>query len=140
MSSGQRDNRTSTSFLKIGNVLILCALLLCAYNKQVGAADGYSGGSIGGGRNAETFKQLLDATSYENAKCLDGTPGAFYLNANPGNNTWIIYLNGGGECTDVASCTGRSKTELGSSTLLPKTIWTNYGLLDTTEEQNLPTK
>ena len=54
----------------------------------------------GGGRDAHTVKQLL-GQEYANAKCLDGTPGAYYANVNTkANGTWVIYLNGGGECVD----------------------------------------
>ena len=51
------------------------------------------------------------------AKCLDGSPGAYYwAPPTPGNEgKWIVYIQGGGWCSDVEGCAFRAKTELGSS-------------------------
>ena len=90
----------------------------------------------GGGRDAHTVKQVL-GQEYANAKCLDGTPGAYYANVNTkANGTWVIYLNGGGECVDENQCAARAKTKLGSSKLMDDELWMNYGVLDTNESTN----
>jgi hypothetical protein len=61
-------------------------------------------------------------TDYPSAKCLDGSPGAYYhrpaLNASDASK-WVFSLQGGGECVDEAGCKDRaddkSNTSLGSS-------------------------
>ena len=59
------------------------------------------------------------------AICLDGSPGSFYFfpaqAGSAGADKWIIYKQGGGICSDGASCLQRSKTFLGSSTVLHPT-------------------
>ncbi len=82
-------------------------------------------GHVACGRDAEAGKVLLQPGVFSDARCLDGTPGAFYVNRNPKNDTWIIYLNGGGECFDAQSCQYRATTALGSSSLMPDNIWFN---------------
>ena len=48
------------------------------------------------------------------AKCLDGSPYAFYVW--PGNSSdWSIFINGGGWCLTESLCEARAKTALGSS-------------------------
>ncbi|QDZ25124.1 pectinacetylesterase-like protein [Chloropicon primus] len=97
-----------------------------------------SGLSIEGAetRDPKATKQVL-GEQYINCRCLDGTLGAFYPNLNPaGNDTFVIYLDGGGECTDEASCAGRAKTKLGSSTSMDDEVYMNYGVLDTRAEAN----
>ncbi len=37
------------------------------------------------------------------ARCNDGTPGAYYLEESPGSDVWLIYLPGGGHCDDGRS-------------------------------------
>ena len=88
-------------------------------------------------RQMEAQKTLLDPEVYVNCKCLDGTPGAYYVNKNPnGNNTWVIYLDGGGECVNAEMCKSKLKTNLGSSTYMANVTWMNRGLLDTNETRN----
>ena len=36
--------------------------------------------------------------------------------------SWLVVLDGGGLCTHEADCTARAKTELGTSTVWPKTF------------------
>ena len=62
-------------------------------------------------RQASGPKVLLDSKEYQLAKCLDGSPGAFYVNTNTEtkNATWIIYLEGGGECVNATTCKGELK-------------------------------
>ena len=83
-------------------------------------------------RSAKAELIKLDLTKYPKAKCLDGSPGAFYTNLNketPGG-TWVIMLQGGGECIDENSCKGRSNTALGSSTKMPENYYFTYGIQD----------
>ena len=55
-----------------------------------------------------------DLGAHAAARCLDGSPGAFYLRrGNP--RKWLIYLEGGGWCYDEDDCFERSSTKLGSS-------------------------
>mmetsp|Transcript_47287 Transcript_47287/g.60756 ORF Transcript_47287/g.60756 Transcript_47287/m.60756 type:complete len:403 (-) Transcript_47287:188-1396(-) len=53
-----------------------------------------------------------------NAKCLDGSPGAYYhrkaLNESFATK-WVFSLQGGGECVDETSCADRATGDLGSS-------------------------
>nr|XP_002736437.1 PREDICTED: uncharacterized protein LOC100372731 [Saccoglossus kowalevskii] len=51
------------------------------------------------------------------AYCLDGTPPGYYFRKGHGDgeNSWIVYLQGGGWCWNVSDCYARSNTELGSS-------------------------
>lgn len=50
------------------------------------------------------------------ARCLDGSPYAFYII--PGDTAaFTIGLHGGGWCYDEPSCVNRSRTALGTSTL-----------------------
>ena len=55
------------------------------------------------------------------AVCLDGSPGGFYLRPGlgPGASTWLIEMEGGGWCTSVNDCIGRSKGPIGSSSSWP---------------------
>ena len=110
--------------LVVGSLWALC----------LGSAAGVA--MNGEARDPTAKKQIL-AEEYVNCNCLDGTRGAFYPNINPqGNDTWVIYLNGGGECTDEASCAQRQKTKLGSSTLMDPLLYMNYGVLDISPSTN----
>lgn len=83
-------------------------------------------------RSAKADLQLLNATKYPKARCLDGSPGAFYINVNKDDpsGTWVIMLQGGGECVDKTSCVGRSTTALGSSTKMAQSFYFTYGIQD----------
>mmetsp|Transcript_31828 Transcript_31828/g.83401 ORF Transcript_31828/g.83401 Transcript_31828/m.83401 type:complete len:427 (-) Transcript_31828:1841-3121(-) len=53
--------------------------------------------------------------------CLDGSPYGFYFSPSPSKSTkWTVNINGGGWCYDEVDCLCRSKTQLGTSTVLPK--------------------
>jgi len=59
---------------------------------------------------------LLDAAT--GARCLDGTPSGFYFQpalTDKGNSSWVIHLEGGGECATEASCKSRLSGSMGSS-------------------------
>jgi hypothetical protein len=53
------------------------------------------------------------------AKCMDGTPGGFYLRPGSQSSKWILTLQGGGECVTKARCTKSSQGHLGSSSHFP---------------------
>ncbi len=73
--------------------------------------------------SADRPSVLHTLTHDPEAKCLDGTPGAYYFRPSPANSTdsdkWLIYLMGGGVCTGKENCYQRSLTRLGSSALWP---------------------
>ena len=72
---------------------------------------------------------VLQMLTDSNAKCLDGSQGGFYYRPGSastfgdefGVNTWIIELEGGGWCSSLSDCAGRSKSAIGSSKSWPKT-------------------
>ena len=58
---------------------------------------------------------LLDTPG---AQCLDGSFGGYhYAPATTRNDTWVFYLEGGGECASESSCKYQRDTKLGSSTM-----------------------
>ena len=69
--------------------------------------------------SGDANKVLLDLAKYPNARCLDGSPGAFYLSQpqtpTPHRSGWYLFQQGGGFCTSLQDCEKRSKTDLGSS-------------------------
>lgn len=72
----------------------------------------------------------------ENAKCLDGSFGAYYISDSGRNLSKImLFFEGGGWCGDqdlaltLESCYQRSKTDLGSSDKYPATIDIGDGIL-----------
>ena len=60
---------------------------------------------------------LAEAARVDNAVCLDGTPGMYYHRPGTGSGAdkWYIHQEGGGWCSSVGACQGRSLTNLGSS-------------------------
>ena len=71
---------------------------------------------------------LFPAADYPHARCLDGSPFGVYfrpapVDADPVSRAgWMVVLNGGGLCTHEADCTARAATDLGTSTVFPKTF------------------
>lgn len=43
--------------------------------------------------------ELLSPAKWPAARCMDGSPGGFYHAANLTSTSWLIELEGGGECT-----------------------------------------
>lgn len=69
-------------------------------------------------------KTTFSTSTYPDAKCLDGGPGAVYVrpSVTPAGATKVkIFFQGGGWCTSDSDCYGRSKTDLGSTASLPAT-------------------
>lgn len=65
---------------------------------------------------------LLDKDDHPNAKCMDGSQAGFYLASNLSSNSWIIELQGGGECATKKNCDARKGSPLFSSNFFPKTV------------------
>ena len=53
------------------------------------------------------------------AKCLDGTPGGYYLELGAEKTRWVIWLMGGGVCSSWDDCESRAGGPLGSSSEWP---------------------
>jgi len=62
-------------------------------------------------------------TGIPGAACLDGSPPAYYFapGSGSGADKWLIFHQGGGWCTSLADCYGRSLGKLGSSKTYPPT-------------------
>ena len=62
---------------------------------------------------------LLPEATYgaTGGRCLDGSMALYYYGeaVNASSTTWVIELEGGGECHTQADCASRAKTKLGSS-------------------------
>jgi O-palmitoleoyl-L-serine hydrolase len=68
-------------------------------------------------------------------KCLDGTPGGFWISPGSEHTKYLIHLEGGGWCISYEDCLARSQTNLGSSLKWPVNVTTNqdggdHGLLN----------
>lgn len=88
-------------------------------------------------QNATKFL-MTDAAETHQAKCLDGSPGAYYFLAGNGTgaNKWYIHHQGGGWCESMDDCLDRSTTPLGSSATYPDTDNLGGGYFDTTQAKN----
>ena len=68
--------------------------------------------------------QLIKHNDDQAARCLDGSPSAFYLSVGTVHK-FVLFFQGGGMCSGssldetISDCLDRSKTALGSSSLLP---------------------
>jgi hypothetical protein len=64
-----------------------------------------------------TLFLLTDAAKNDGAVCIDGTPAGYYFRAGTGSGItkWYIHHEGGGWCSSLQDCYGRSLTPLGSS-------------------------
>ena len=60
---------------------------------------------------------VLKYVLHKDAKCIDGSPPAYYIRKGYGDGfeKWIVFFEGGGWCYDMEQCYLRSKTVLGSS-------------------------
>lgn len=86
---------------------VLCALL--ASSSSVSASD------------TEYMLSLLPSSlpAAKGGRCLDGSMAGYYYRKGSAD-TFTIWLEGGGACTDEASCKKRAKGRRGSSTSWPK--------------------
>lgn len=66
------------------------------------------------------IKNVLDLSKYPNARCLDGTPGAYYFSPTPtlakgSRHKFYIFKMGGDICLNYQDCLDRSRSDLGST-------------------------
>jgi O-palmitoleoyl-L-serine hydrolase len=67
------------------------------------------------------------------ARCMDGTLGAYYhrpAEQPESRDKWILFLEGGGECTTASNCANAVNSTLGSNKYFPATQWLYYFLVD----------
>ena len=71
------------------------------------AAASASAAAWGAASPREWRRYLLDTPS---ARCLDGSPGAYYLlpGEGPGKATFVVHLQGGGWCVGLEDCARRA--------------------------------
>ncbi|CAH2046332.1 unnamed protein product [Thlaspi arvense] len=64
----------------------------------------------------------LESAVAKGAVCLDGSAPAYHFDKGSGSgvNNWIVHMEGGGWCTDIATCVKRKSTMKGSSKLMNK--------------------
>ena len=69
--------------------------------------------------NSDNLERYWLDPSFDKARCLDGSPYAYYFRPAPAGsehaNDWVIFLQGGGVCMSLIDCTLRVSTSLGSS-------------------------
>ena len=58
--------------------------------------------------------KLLSPVTHPSARCLDGSMGGYYVGP-PGDDNWLIHLQGGGWCTSIEDCSSRAAMHYGSS-------------------------
>ena len=83
---------------------------------------------------------LLDLTEYPLAKCMDGSPAGYYYapaTSNASQSSWIVELEGGGECAAAAQCRRKLETSLGSSKHWKPAVSLSYFNQDTKENPRL---
>ncbi|KAL1212259.1 Pectin acetylesterase 11 [Cardamine amara subsp. amara] len=62
----------------------------------------------------------IESAVAKGAVCLDGSAPAYHFDKGSGSgvNNWIVHMEGGGWCTDIATCVQRKSTMKGSSKLM----------------------
>jgi len=66
------------------------------------------------------YVPLPDSTT-PGGHCMDGSMTGYYIRKGSDPNLFVIYLQGGGSCTDPVKCNARVNTNLGSSINYPLT-------------------
>lgn len=100
-------------------VKVACLLVVVQASPRLSAFDPnwahHELGATGG--DVATLVLLKEAAEESGARCLDGSPAGYYYRPGNGNGAkkWYIHHEGGGWCTSLDDCLGRSKTGLGSS-------------------------
>jgi len=81
---------------------------------------------------------LLSGAASSGAVCLDGTPGAYYFKPGTGSgmSKWYIHHEGGGWCSSLGDCHGRSLTNLGSSKAYPASVNLDGGYFSSNPQVN----
>ena len=80
---------------------------------------------------------MMDTKVYPTAVCNDGTPGGYYFTpfSDPAfENTWVIFLPGGGQCFDYESCTTRDKSLMSSKNF--DSTMSKAGFMDASEKNS----
>ena len=98
------------SFLMMPALIQLTAALMDGSEHFYAAAPSYDNGT-------GYLVKLEDAATATGARCLDGSPAAYYIRKGTGSgaNKWYIHHEGGGWCESLDDCLGRSQGKLGSS-------------------------
>ncbi len=78
--------------------------------------------------------KLLDLSIHPEARCMDGSPGAYYFATNTSSNSWVIELEGGGECASKKLCDSRKGSALYSSKYFKTSL--HLGALNTDNSYN----
>eukprot|EP00253_Pinus_taeda_P028934 PITA_28934 len=80
---------------------------------------------------------VLNNAVAKGAVCLDGSPPAYHLDRGSGSgaNSWVVFMEGGGWCSDKASCSERASSALGSSLYMGKSI-AFTGILSDVQSKN----
>ncbi len=80
----------------------------------------------------------IDPVEFPHAVCSDGTSPSFYVreaSTLADENRWVIHLQGGGGCTDEATCRARWCGDNGSYTAaVMSNDWNDDGIVDRPEE------
>eukprot|EP00756_Hemistasia_phaeocysticola_P003666 Hpha_TRINITY_DN1236_c0_g1::TRINITY_DN1236_c0_g1_i1::g.44821::m.44821/K19882/NOTUM; O-palmitoleoyl-L-serine hydrolase len=70
-------------------------------------------------------KHILTDYVGRGARCLDGSPGGYYLREGDPSK-WIVFHQGGGWCGSASNCLDRANSSLGSSKNWPATYTDRY--------------
>ena len=128
----------------------------------LGMGVGVGGAGRALARRVTAEKTELSLERYPNARCLDGTPGVFYVNLAPErmkgsvnegetrgggdgemdaadgystSRTWVVMLQGGGECVNAVDCSDRAGTARGSSELVADEMVYDKGIQAVTRDE-----
>lgn len=58
----------------------------------------------------------IDAAVHPNAVCNDGTPATYVMRRNSSSNRWLIFIKGGGQCSNDRDCQNRWRSQRGLMT------------------------
>ncbi|CAI5488436.1 unnamed protein product [Closterium sp. Naga37s-1] len=108
------DRRKTTRAALISSRFLAALLLAAAVASALPPAEAVPPGMPR--KPAHIVRVLLRQNRF-GARCLDGSPPGFYIRRGygTGRKSFIIYLQGGGWCHNVAQCAERTQTVLGSS-------------------------
>ncbi|WP_170228831.1 pectin acetylesterase-family hydrolase [Polyangium fumosum] len=67
----------------------------------------------------------LSTATYPKALCNDGTPGTYMIHRNTTSTKWLIWLEGGGNCYDSATCAQRWNSS-GNKLMSSKQLTTRF--------------
>ncbi len=98
-----------TRFFRLLLAAAFLAIPLEATAQLSGLVCTATGGSGLVPAGTDLIKIIVDTSEFPDAVCNDESPAVFFARAGSGTgaNRWIIYLPGGGSCTDDDSCAKR---------------------------------